>query len=121
MTDTWRGARGELEAQVDAFFRERWAERSVWVLNIDKVICDPWVNHGVLIELKHVDAPQKFWRATRSIAQRLGWWSAMFEHDWTQPLFATVLPPDGPMIERHPFDAERFDSWVCREFGAVMR
>lgn len=119
MTDAWRGLPEE-EQPIDRWFRHRYLERTVFVLNIDKLICDPGLNHGVLFELKHVDAREKHWRATRHIATRMGWWAGLIEHDNLEPRFVTLLPPGSRMIPRHPFDAAKFDAWVCANFGARM-
>jgi hypothetical protein len=120
VTDSWRGPVDE-EQPIDRWFRHRYEKGSIYVLNIDKLICDPSLSHGALIELKHIDAGDKSWRATRKIAQTLGWWAALIEHNGKEPLFETLLPPKGRIIGRRAFDVERFDAWVCENFGARIR
>lgn len=121
MSDDWRGAGGETERPIDAWFRHRYAKDTVYVLNIDKVICHPSLRVGGLLELKHVDARDKSWRATRRLALGNGWWAGLIEHDGEEPRFVTLLPPDAPLIPRQPFSAAWFDAWVCDSFGARLR
>jgi hypothetical protein len=115
----WRGHPDE-ERAIDHWFRHRFAPGSIYVLDIDKLICDPSLTHGALLELKHVDAAEKNWRATRTIAQRLGWWSGLVEHDGSEPRFATFLPPKEKILDRQPLSGDHFDAWVCANFGARL-
>lgn len=120
MSDDWRGPPEE-EKPIDNWFRYRYKKDSVYVLDIDKLICDPSISHGALIELKHVDAQDKRWRATWKLAKNLNWWAGLVEHDGLEPRYITAFDPSGTRIERRPFDQEKFDAWVCREFGAKIR
>lgn len=108
------------------FFRGRWEYGSVYVLDIDRVICDPEGRHGILIEEKHESSAEKSARITRELARRCGWWAGLFvysTHDGTPggevtSIDAKFWDPRGGFhhVESMRFDS--FDQWVCDTFGA---
>ena len=122
MTHHWRS--DEPEDPVSAFFRYRWRKGSVWVLDIDKLICSPDRQRGIAIELKHIEAIDKNWLMTLEIAEgqvALGrqWYAALLEYEHGDegiiPLFWTVWKWDDQQAtrERKPINMELFDKWVA--------
>lgn len=108
------------------FYRERWAEGTVYVLDVDRLICRPDGSFGLLIEEKHKKAPDRNCRITRMLAQRLGWWSALFVYETADGthrgdptrIDATFWDPNGKEHKVDPMDFSSFYQWVCGEFGA---
>lgn len=49
MTEHWRGNPDEASG-MSRFFRRRWEYGSVYVLDIDRVICNPDATKGMLVE-----------------------------------------------------------------------
>lgn len=121
MTDHWR-SKDRAELPERAWFRGRWIKGTIKVIDGDLILTDRFYANGALVELKHVEAKDKTWALTRHMAQRLGWWAALIEHDSSgAPQFWTVLPPSAPISGRLPFGEAAFDGWVAREFGAQRR
>ncbi len=125
MTEHWRGDPDE-ESGMSRWYRGRWKYGSIYVLDIDRLICDPQGTHGILIEEKHALAIEGSARITRMLAQGLGWWSARFVYTtddaspWGEPtrIDATFWNPDGEEHEVLNLNREHFERWVCSKFGA---
>lgn len=125
MTDYWRGDPAK-ETPMGRWLRERWERDSVYVLDIDHLICDPNVHHGLLIEEKHVSERNRNSRVTRRIARNNGWWAALLVYHTDDGgnvtrIDATFWPPQGATVEKQDMPPDWFDEWVCREFGAKPR
>ena len=109
------------------FFRGRWEYGSVYVLDVDRVICDPDGRHGILIEEKHESAADRSATITRSLARKCGWWAGLFVYttdDGTPngevtKIDAKFWDPNGGFHPVQGLDFESFDRWVCQTFGAV--
>lgn len=127
MTRHWRGD-PRAETAMQKWLRDRWQYRSVYVLDIDHLICDPSGERGVLIEEKYHGAVDKTPTITLKLARRLGWYGALFVYqtDDRTPtgavtqIDATLWSPEGKRLERPNMDAAWFDEWVCARFGALM-
>ena len=99
------------------------------MLDIDRLVCHPSGQVGVLIEEKHVRSLARDSRITRLLAHRADWWSALFvysTHDDTHMgdvtrIDATLWDPHGPTLHRPAMSFDWFDQWVCRELGAQPR
>jgi hypothetical protein len=128
MTQAWRGD-PEDEDGMGRLLRHRWVPGSVYVLNVDRLICDPKALVGLLIEEKHASSHDRTWRVTRQIARGLGWWAALFvyETDDGTPrgevtrIDATFADPEsGRFYEKESMSMEWFSDWVCRHIGARL-
>jgi hypothetical protein len=128
MSQNWRGDPAEQMA-MSRWLRDRWKYGSVYVLDIDRMICDPAGDRGLLIEEKHDSATDKTWTITSKLAARLGFYAALFVYstdDGTPTgtvtrIDATIRSPAGDLLERPDLDFEWFDNWICKRFGAERR
>lgn len=91
MTQHWRGD-PQKETAMGRWLRARWDRDSIYVLDIDHLICDPSGSRGLLIEEKHVSAVDRTATITRKIALVLGWWAALFVYETDSGL------PDGNVV-----------------------
>lgn len=124
MSEQWRAMIEE--RGTGSWLRERWTYGSVLVLDLDHIICSPDFTRGLVIEWKHGQARDKTWKLARHIADRCGWYAALFEYETE-----TGSPLDLPiridattyrMGHFHgPFvlDEAWFDAWVCDHLGAL--
>ncbi len=128
MTQHWRGDPDE-ETGMGRFFRHRWEPDSVYVLDVDHLICHPSGRVGILIEEKHATSTDRKARITRALASAKGWWSALFVYETTDGtprgsvthIDAIFWDPNGRPESREDMDFEWFDEWVCSNIGARMR
>lgn len=127
MTEHWR-SRHVSETAMQKFFRGRWQYGSVYVIDIDHVICRAdGLDGGLLVEEKHVNAEEQSARITRTIARRLGWWAARFVYhtDDGTPygevtrIDAVFWDPQGRESSVDEMGFDSFDEWIAERFGAV--
>ena len=103
--------------------RRRWPEDSLYVLDIDNLICDTRGERGLLIEWKHANATDKTWKITRALARRAGWESALFEfrqggNEILTSVMATFLDRQGRELPPTELVGDPgFDAWVLERFG----
>lgn len=125
MTEHWRSST-EHETPMQRFYRGRWHYGSLWVLDIDRVICTPDRRFGMLIEEKHACAEERNWSLTQDLAHRLGWWAALlvFETDSGSPwdgnvtrVDATFVDPSGSTATVECMEFATFDQLVRNLFG----
>jgi hypothetical protein len=126
MSEHWR-SKSQDEDALSRWFRDRWSYGSLYVVDVDKAVCSKDLSRGLLIEGKHTEAVDKTWRITRYLAEKAGWWSALFEYktDTGHPhkgkvieITATFCSPTGVRDEPHPLNFNEFDEWVKAEFGS---
>lgn len=128
MTGHWRSS--EDEPPTSAWLRGRWSYGQLYVLDVDNLICDPSGERGLLIEWKRASAFDKSWRITQTIAERAGWWSALFTYELgdcgscghrdavVTSVVATVRTPEGVLWEPRDITQNgRFEQWVLDTFG----
>jgi hypothetical protein len=128
MTQDWRGDPEE-ETGISRWYRNRLKPNSIYVLDIDRLICDPSGQKGLLIEEKHVNAKDKTATITRKIALDLGWWAALFVYETADGnhrsdptrINATFWAPSGKEYYAEDLSTESFSDWVCDTFGARRR
>jgi hypothetical protein len=115
----------ELETAISKFWRGRFAYGSLYVLDIDRVVCRPDLSAGLLLEEKHVDAADKTWRVTRELAHRLGWRAALLEYATSGDLYSevgeiavTVSPARSEFLPRLSLQPGELDAWLADTFGA---
>lgn len=129
MSQEWRSQTSR-EKTMGRFLRHRWERDSVYVLDIDHLICDPQGRRGVLLEEKHANAADRSTRITRALASRLGWWAGLLIYDTDDgseygeltAIEMQLWRPDGSEARQlGAFDAAGFDTWVAREFGANVK
>lgn len=121
MSQHWRSTLPE--SITSRFLRQRWPSDSLYVLDIDNLVCDVNGDRGLLIEWKSSGARDPKWSVTRKIARRLGWYAALFvyeEHDGEiVAIRATFQDLDGSLREPAALDFAEFDRWVFERFGSV--
>lgn len=128
MSQYWR-SESVVETAMGKFLRHRWQPNSIYVLDVDHLICDPGGYHGLLIEEKHSSSKDRKARITRTLAAGQRWWAALFVYDTDDgtptgnvtAIEATFWPPVGKPLFHSSLDFEWFDRWVCEEFGAKPR
>lgn len=121
MTEHYRS--GEPEEPTSAWLRGRWPYGTLFVLDVDNLICDPGGERGLLIEWKRASAADKTWNITQKLAEKAGWWSALFVYDLddngnVSSVTATVRSPN--CVEHDPRDITEnglFERWVLDMFG----
>lgn len=122
MSQHWR-SKDEKEKPTSRWLRARWPEGSLFVLDVDNLICDPSGERGLLIEWKHADAEEKTWRITQTLARRAGWTSALFvyrddEEGNITSVRATFLDELGRELPPTELVGDGdFDAWVLQRFG----
>lgn len=129
MTDHYRGATDE-QTCIQRWWRARWEIGSIYVLNIDRVICSPNGKVGLLVEEKHVSAVDKTCTITRQLARRLGFWAGLLIYTTdTGRIYEGAVTnvelhlwsPNGDHWHTGHLSERLFDEWVCERFGARPR
>lgn len=115
------------ESAMGRWYRRRWKYGSVFVGDIDRIICPYSADVGFYAEEKHTSAESKTWNVTKIAAARGGYYGARFIYDTDDDTpngnvidipEATILRPDGSVLRHGPLDIPWFDDWVCRVLGA---
>lgn len=124
VTEHFRSS-SERETNTSRWLRSRWQYGTVYVIDVDNIVCSLDLVRGLMIEWKYIAAKDKTWRITQYLAEKANWHAALFVYETVDDTpsgdisrITATWKWEGGTHSYDPLEPDVFDAWVCGLLGA---